>query len=169
VTNRLLPILSSTHRPQHRQHYNPPLRNEQQHAEYVQHIMQSDPAFFQRVDDLPYGAWLCDDAEQTQVLFDSHYRPIWKRHGGSVAMRADPAEWFEWHEVYWLYDRSLPPEDSEHLRDTLALVVEEFVEGRSLWVRRWQPEYMGELVATLPARPSATVIPFNREKDDTSI
>jgi hypothetical protein len=150
----LLPILSSSHHPQHRQHERkPPLRNKHEHAEYVQSMLEEDPEFFKYLNPppLPYGVFVMEDG--SQVLFDYHYRPIWQRPGEcSRAVRADPTAWFDWVGVYWLYDHDLLPEHDEHLRDTLMLVVEEFCNGGSLWVRRWKPRY-GVLVATYPIKP----------------
>jgi hypothetical protein len=158
---RLLPILSPTHKPQHRQQERtPPLHTEQDHAKAV----QRDPEFFKHTYDDPYGVFICNDG--TQVLFDFEYRPIWKRLDVGAASRADPAEWVDWIKVYWLHDHDLLPEYSAALRQALALVVDEFVAGRGLWVRRWEPRYAGELVARRPIPPS-NVIPFVRDSDPT--
>ncbi|SHG24796.1 hypothetical protein [Bradyrhizobium erythrophlei] len=157
-----LPILQPSHWPQHRhQERKRPLRlhNKREHDAMVQYLLKDDPDFFNCVDPppLPYGVWLMKDG--TDVLFDAEYRPIWKRRGeGYRATRADPAEYFDWIKVLWMYDDSLLPEDSEHLREILALVVEEFCAGRSLWVRRWkpksEPKYAGVLISRHPAKPS---------------
>jgi hypothetical protein len=153
MNENLLPLLERSHWPHHRRHYTkPPLRTKQQHAEHVQDMLKEDPEFFQRAadNDIPYGVWLCDD--QTEVLFDYQYRPIWKRCGENPAVRADPTEWFDWSEVYWFYDHSLRPDNCPRLAKTTALVLDEFVSGGPLYVRRWRPSFAGKLMGKMVGR-----------------
>jgi hypothetical protein len=115
-----------------------PLRTEQQHAETIEYNRQHDPDFHKPADKLPYGVFVCDDKNQTQVLFDYSYRPMWKRSGENPAVRADPHEWFDWSEVFWFYDHSLRPDNCPRLAEATAAVLNEFVSGGLLYVRRWQ-------------------------------
>jgi hypothetical protein len=170
MTNRLLPILQPTHRPRLRQSYTPPLNDEAAHKKAVQSWLDNKPEVYEHIDDIPYGVFIMETGEE--ILFDSSYRPMWQRRGeGYPATRCDPKQYFEWFSVYWLWDQSITPHDSAHLRWILAIVVDEFCNGGPLYVRRWtpeQPEYAGMLIAkaAVKPKPSATVIPFHREKDD---
>ncbi len=83
---------------------------------------------------LPYGVWILGDGRQ--VLFDRAYTPMWVRWPGQPASRADPNEWFEWVKQVFLHDDDPPPHRSKILRQELAAVTGDFVEGRELsWVR----------------------------------
>lgn len=40
---------------------------------------------------LPYGEWTTEDGRT--ILFNRDYHPIWQRHGDSLPVPADRAEW----------------------------------------------------------------------------
>jgi hypothetical protein len=53
--------------------------------------------------------------------------------------------------VFWLYDHSLLPDNSPFLRETLTIVLAEFVSGGTLYARRWRP-LRPDLAGTLIGR-----------------
>jgi hypothetical protein len=137
----------------------------------IAHNRQHDPDFHKPPDELPYGVFICDDENQTQILFDYSYRPMWKRCGENPAVRADPTAWFDWCEVYWLYDRSLIPLPKNYdlsprnrssntearlcLREALVIVLAEFVSGGTPLVRQWRqrrPDLAGTLIGKVVQR-----------------
>jgi hypothetical protein len=166
-----LPILAWTHRPQHRQHRQP-VQTKEQHDAIVKYNRTHDPDFYKLPDyDMPYGVWICDDENRTEVLFDYGYHPIWKRSGkGGKAVRAKPHAYVDWIGCYWLWDRcEIPPWKNDYLHEQLLLITEIFREGGPLLVRRWKPEpprrtspYVGEMVARSSIPASAVVVPFRR-------
>ena len=103
-----------------------------------------------RLNQIRYGVWITKDGEQ--ILFDRQYCPMWLRPGeGQPATRADPNEWIHWRIMYAMHDDAPQPRHSKRLRRALELVVEEFVAGRSLWVREWRRvKWGGVLVARAP-------------------
>jgi hypothetical protein len=134
-----LPILQPSHRPRLRSSYDPPLKTEAEHIAMIEYNRENDPDFHEPPDKLPYGVFLVDDENQTQVLFDYDYRPIWKRHGESPAVPADPNEWINWDGVFWFWDSTLVPGNSPRLAAATAAVLDEFIRGGPLYVRRWYP------------------------------
>jgi hypothetical protein len=169
MSTKALPILQRSHWPQ----IGPRRCSRAEHAELVKQYPENyvtDPSA------LPYAVFIQEDG--AQFLTDHQYRPLWWRAAEcAVARRCDPKEWFDWCGVYWLYDNDLLPSETDQepewvgifresdkqpyqLRKMLKLVLQEFCNGGSLWVRRWKPEHIqgGVLVARSYVRHGMRVI-----------
>jgi hypothetical protein len=178
-TENTLPILAPSHRPRLRQSYDPPLLNEQQHAEMVESWLANEPEHFHKTDDVPYGVFITESGEE--ILFDSSYRPMWRRPGeGYRATRCDPTDFIDWFSVYWLHDNSLTPLEKDFdwkrnissntkarlfLRNQLTIIMSEFIDGGELLVRTARsnnpvPQFAGNLISRHPI-PNV-VLPFRR-------
>jgi hypothetical protein len=117
----------------------------------------------------PYGVWITEDHEE--IMFSRDYCPMWRRQPRQPATRADPLEWIDnWRMMYFLHDNWPTPEQSKRLRQSLLIVVAEFVTGGSLLVRDWEgrgrgvPKWGGELIARVPW-PPITVVDNNTTHD----
>jgi len=157
-------ILLPSHRPQHG-----PRPSDEYFRRFHADLVKHNPWNFERAGFYPYGVRVCDDG--SQVMFDRSYRPMWSRPGErTIATRADPAQWIEWVGMYFFHDDRPAPEHSKVMQECLIHVMQQFIGGGPLIVRRWKnerPAYMGELVARAPVPPS-NVIPFSKSDQEAT-
>ena len=69
-------------------------------------LHQSDPYSVMQLC-FPYGKYICADG--TEVFFNRHYQPIWRRASGGKFHPADPAERIKFVDQEWLWDDHNPP------------------------------------------------------------
>jgi hypothetical protein len=115
-----------------------------------------------------YGIWVCTDLEQ--VMFSRNYMPMWRCYPGKPAVRDDPNRWIDWRMMYFLHDDKPAPEHSKRLRESLLIVMAEFISRGALFIRDWQgrrgiPRWGGELIASAPVRPKLAIVPDNPESE----